>query len=474
MNTSFVKKLASLAQVLSDKNKCISFSPTFPLADTVSNIAAGLQVSGIDDDDIVIESIINDKSYNAIKSELTVNIASVVKQEISLYKNVVVPILKEVENNVHDSVKALITRSPVLDFDIVREIYPAWARTGALRDEIDGYLNKGQSSYVGTNTLPEMSSSDLMKLIVTGDADLDGEISAWLETMGDGFLVSVYDTYVRPLNASNSTMHLVSPRVETIHEYIASFIIARKLLTNVPEKTGGTLIDYKNNVAALIANSANLVAVALANHERGTKLGLLVTMYNRTTKTLYLNSGLYDDWLASGEVVETILGNYVGETSGPVTAATLKLNRAKNIKAWDKYCAMVYKEHSLALARTISTALSNAFTVSLNDISEYEANLKEFDFDQWERNIAEARTYIKSISKGRYVTADIDRVISDAVIIIICRYRFYGTNSELFIVAINNIMKQNPDITPNAAAGLVTVDMVLNYLLNNTVVNTVN
>jgi hypothetical protein len=333
-----------LAQTLRERGLQVTPLPQTPLA---SLVAAGvypeptkgyegdLTIGGL----IVRGSLLKDQfgvcQHDLVMDEVSDVIAESVKNNLSLAKDVVNPIVKKVLADVEEREKALAITTPTQIEILPVNYQPIW-NSPVLTEMVARYQEIEPKAVQLTLSVPyDTSRAALLELAKTGASRFDQEISELFDSVSDEELKQVY-TLVFSSGPGEKQARLLSDVVNVsditnLHNRQAVPILihlwARKLLQEPPEGVADGIGAYRSYLADIVSQSGRAITAALRRRENAAQSKQLVGAWPAGLDqlglkpiTIYVNGDVYTNWLEAGGEPDAILGSFITNQERGYTA----------------------------------------------------------------------------------------------------------------------------------------------------------
>ena len=474
--------VSAISLALLAQNKGVSIVPTggTPLADLVSktkalNIARCAPLTGTDktpEEELVdvadyFDFITSSRdgvisAHDRAMDEYIEQISSAVKNHISFAKNTVAPLVIAMGASVQ---KQLGTpRLPAADFCINVLDLPAPMQSSSFEDVIAKYEGSTKLPPERELSLGEATGEQILELMKTGSKEADSLIAQWFASKPVDFFLDIWNNLFRDWKVSKPTNVFKMEEVlrlknEGVDYALAVYLLARKLFDEVPENTGMSLNVYQDTVAQYRDYSGFILNLEYTNNNNALRAGALVKSVSLNRRSIYVVGPIYREWINNGNTNEVLLGMLVGPLT-TYTVANIAESKERFVKDWDnfeKFTSLSYKNNAF---NTFKTALQYAFEEIQKEVSEIEKEL-----------IIEKPDAVNNINRlfkeqlNLVTTSDMND-LHETCLKLVCRSRFFYTESEKILRGINEATKANPGIDIRQAALLSTIEYVIDYVAN--------
>lgn len=400
--------------------------------------------------------------HNATMDEVINTLSIAVSSHLSFAKNVVSPTVSAVV----DSVERFLTKekNPALDFKVDVHDVPEPMLNSGFEDSVSKFAGKVYLAPEQMLQLKPLAPQEILELLKTGSSLYDQKVEHWFAKMGDGWFLNVWnnffaDTKQVKIEKPLSFEEAMFKDPETDDYCLAVYLLSRKLYDEVLEGTAMTLSSYKNLVAQYREASAIRLLACFNNQSNILKNKTLVKSYSVDRKTISVNGPVYRQWLEAdtGNTNEVLLGllvsNMVLYASSLVDSKRIEL--LQNWVNYSNLSKITSKNKTFVLFKE---AIAAAFETELNSPLEQEK-----EFIQANSQYKESVKSLFNKEMQELTPAAMDDVFNTCTKIV-CRARFYYTDSEKILCGINHAMKMNPAMDVRQAALMSTIEYVCDYL----------
>lgn len=400
--------------------------------------------------------------HNAAMDEIINTLSIAVSSHLSFAKNVVSPSVSATAETVQQFMTK--EKNPALDFKVEVHDVPEPMLNAGFEDSVSKFAGKVYLAPEQMLSLKPLAPQEILELLKTGSSLYDQKVDHWFAKMGDGWFLNVWNNFFadskqvkieKPLSFEDALFK--DP--ETDDYCLAIYLLSRKLYDEVLEGTAMSLSAYKNLVAQYREASAIRLLTCFNNQSNILKNQILVKSYSADRKCITVNGPVYRQWLQTdnSNSNEVLLGLLV---SNMVLYATALIDnkRTELLDNWNNYSNLSKITHKNKSFVLFKEAIETGFYNELENTLEQE---KEFI----QANSAYKETVRNLFTKelSNLTPAAMDDVF-DTCTKIVCRARFYYTDSEKILCGINHAMKMNPAMDVRQAALMSTIEYVCDYL----------
>lgn len=455
-----------LTQVIFNKSLGIAPVEHTPLYQLVSasNIEDNLAISNDSGDvntDLNSDMFSKQTDYeqhNKVFDETVQLLSTAVTTHISNAKNIVLPIVVEVAENI---IKNMETDVPKIEtYKLIQKDLPEPMKNDSFKESLfkaaGGIYANPESSFNHTERGPEA----LLELMLTGSNEYDEKIRTWVASKGDGFFNKLWGVvFMSPTDsgADSNPLALFETLNEGCDYALGAYLISRKLLEEVPQDTGMTLTQYTKLLNQVKDAAAVRIDHEYESHTNNVKNGILVLTNNTITREVVVHAGTYFDYIKNGGKNEIIFGALISGNT-PYTVVSMQGREAEFQEVWDRFNLFnktSIKNKALTLFKQISLSV---FANSLNDLTNIEKD-PAFQSGHVETCLANAEKYIDDTACMK----DLDDIY-DFALRLVCGCRFFFTDAEKILTSIKRITTENPEIDVREAALVATTEYLIDYI----------
>jgi len=428
MKNEVIKVIAS---ELAGKNKVVDFTP---------NSVFGM----LDENPNVID-------YN----ELAVKIAGKIGNEVNLFKNTLLPFLKDYRDIVN---KLLADRKSLSDIPnyMIKEVtiptvFEIFKDKGIL-------IENGKSVELPISNLiiPTPKPEEIKSFFKTDMLVMETAIEELTHNMSDTQLVTLWEKYLLNVSGSNDNIASITYRTDgTMVELALLFVLVYNLRTNMPEGVSVSADSYSKIMRDFYNKLINDISVVMKRYSQFGNANKLVLALKG--KVISVHSGLYRKFITDN-TAEVIMGMLVSEN---ITAKNhyiddILLNKAEYIKAWEKKIRL----DNIASKMESATSYKLVYDIGLKklleevgtDVSKY---IPYTDND----NLISTREYVANLATSKLL--DVNYVTME----IVGEILLPNTNFYTFTENMLEYSKLDTTLSSKEAASLATLDIIINYLM---------
>lgn len=384
-------------------------------------------------------------------------LSKLVTQHISYAKNVVRPLVLEMEKSYREFCGTNPRKDPAQDFDIRVAQLAGLFKDDSFLETLSYY--KDRPAIVPDRRLPMALKEDaeLLPLVMTGHDRTDRLIMEWLSTKDPQFLghvwMSFFSSGIRYKGVSFEEINSLQV-FEKADLALAVHLFARKIYddvqpTNLELKHYKTLVtQYRDWSGATLVNSLKRISLMLSTDV------LVVSNLNRT---LVVNGEVYAKWIDAGSDPEILLG--VAISGDRVSSrAAIDANAKGYLRQWEAYETFFRAKESNKGRDYKKEFLNRAVYEALRTMDPIEQDYKT-KCSLYENTVLQkSKDYIASLG---------DKQLEDghtiALELVAC-CRFHFTSAYQILSDIAKAAEVNPDVDVREAALLAVVNYISDYI----------
>lgn len=477
LNKSAIDSAYSLMEVADARSMIIVPLEISPLKELVMAARAdekfvvinGENIAPNVDDMLYIANTVNPgfgtSDHDKTMDEITAVAAKSVQGQISFARTVVAPVVSELVHKVSESIGGM-SASELLGMEVIVKDEPAPLLNPAIKRMVEDFESLAYQNPALRMRLPSMAVSDVIENMMTGNNVLDNDIRQWAAAIGIDFFISVWETFFQQKQADLTDTKIVTFR-DLLNDAelgkdraLAVFLLARRLIDDVPNGTEMAASDYENLMADFRNNAGNVVAYHLSKMERTEKTALLVLSY--TDNTVTVDGPNYKRFIEAGGSNEVLFGSLV---KGPMLTSNLALlEKAAELKAvWDHHCSLVQSVERNRRYNRIKEFLAMHFQLQLKEITQEElGTIGNID-----------KVLNKFNEMLQYVTESELVDLYALCLKLVCYARFPNSGAERILTGIENAKKANPEIEIREAAAIAILEYIADWVATQMVVKVV-
>jgi len=378
---------------------------------------------------------------NIFRKEAKDRIISITKKEIKFYKNRVFPMIMDTVERISaelDNRLNTIVKYPT----VVYMDYPGF---------VEDIPEIGLLKFSPVRLDLALNIDPLVYIEGLGDTGFDLQVKEHLSNLKISYLEDLYKEFIRDTLMDPSNQRKLSKPTyykELVDVYCLVYAIQQG---SAPEETRGKLEDYRFYMKYLYSVYNNflrnqLKRLSVANDKRE------LVIYNDKSR-IAVNGMISDEFYNSGGVIELLYG-YIFKEDGKGIGNTIE-----GILGESDYLLEQWKSHlsGLSIMRVKETKgiLMTLYRSEFRDVN--------LNFEEFTNSIEDLfNEFNKVVSEDEFtnVTTAVEKYILDVVL--------KNTNARMFVDLLNKY-KEDQDLAE--AARSATIDMIVSFLLNQTVVS---
>ncbi|MNU19610.1 hypothetical protein D3C71_78410 [compost metagenome] len=374
-----------------------------------------------------------------------------VRGHVDFARNTVAAAVTDLVDRTNEALRSL-SPSTLLGMEVVVHAMPAPLELAQLENSIERFAAASPVEPRLSARLPQLPYTELLELMGSGAGGVDKEVQAWLATMGESFLTSLWEAVFtqKPvgLNARAVTFNtFVQDRVNGVANALAIFLLARKLVEQPIEGVEMPLQAFENLMAEFRNQAALRLKYALEEQARIVKNGELVRMSD--ARVTVVNEKVYRAWIEAGGDNEVLFGNQL-QARPFMMQRDLDDNSVTLKAAWTRHALLTATiENNRKFSRT-KEILDQQFRAQLKEITADDAIVQ----GNAELVLSKFRSELAAAKEG-----DLQDLYS-LCLKLVCRSRFPHTAAEELLCTIQRVQCENPKIDVREAAAIA----VLKYI----------
>lgn len=415
-----------------------------------------------------MENQSNNSLHNQQFDELVKMASEAVAGHRFFARNVVVPAVATIAEAV-SSAMAQLDPNPASQFKIVRIEAPAPLSDDGLYQSMSKEVRKSDFVPTGGFSFGAKSAEEVITAMLTGSAKTDALIRTWTSSVGDAWLVNLWENLFRKPTEANPVkvidfrgyVYGVGPGLlDAINGALGIYLISRKLTDDIAEGSGLPLMAYRSKVVEFREAAATRLLSLLNNIDTNGKNGVVIEFWSTLEKTVYVNPVGYKAYLFEGGTNEALFGALAGNTDRPTILGKLMEQQATLRKAWSFYQITSQTRFRNDAFRFFKENLRAALFSDLRNATEAETTYHKANTSFVTNMSAALDREIDALNPGDI--EDIPRTVTRVV----AKARFFYTDAYKFLVTMDDIMRKDPSIDAASAADMATAEAVADYLID--------
>lgn len=384
--------------------------------------------------------------------EITSVCIQTIQRTMQFTRGVVAPTVTDLVEKTAASLRDL-TPSALLGLEV--EVYapPEPLQLPALESIARKFNGAAFDTPAMTMRMPMIPAQEIIELMHTGAGSVDSAIDLWLAGKGESFINRIWCGVfqinpVNPGQSSPSFSGYTEHPSDGVDNALAIFLIARKLVEAGP--LPGTEMNkpaFEEAAAAFRDQAASRLVRELEALKLVEKNQVLVRK-NVGPKTI-VNGSVYRKWVEAGGENEVLFGNML-QRAGVVTVPQIDERKEEFKSKWLSHAALTAKVEGNQRFQRAKQILRQHFNEQLRALNDGEDASDEARFTT-------LKLFDEELDKLR--ECDLDDLWG-LCLRLVCRSRFYRTDAERILTAIEEVKKANPLVSVREAAAVAIIEYV--------------
>lgn len=380
------------------------------------------------------------------------SLANKINNELILVKNKLRPFMNDIAKEIETKLGETDIKSEINNYRIVTVSIP----TVIEELELLGLLKKSRDPIsIGTSdiSLPTPAKENIKGYFVHSNSSANVSIEKMLANYTEEQLLELWDKYLSNVSSTNENIKNLGFKVV---DRIEEFLLLQTLLSNVIKENSED--NVKVEMLQLLQNEvSNFLSIAKENILINRNAGKLIMRLEGTVA--YVDAELYNKFITEGNTPEVILG-FIVKGDSDLTASLYNnviANKEEYLKLWNSKIQM----SSFTEANNNIQRYKTVYDIVLTHL--YQDGIPNDLLPLAVDNYGDAKARLDQIL-GSYTTdqiLDYNLVARDIVGEVI----FPETNFSHFARSITSYSKLNPNITPQDAATVASLDFIIDFLL---------
>lgn len=293
--------------------------------------------------------------------------------------------------------------------------------------------------------IPRLSQQEILERMKTGLTTVDAEINQWLKNEGTSQLTQLVDT-VFGVAASSAEgdmalSMLFGDRKQGLYNALVVFVLSNNFLADIPEETRMAPGIYREQLETFRSIAGYSLYTKLKTLLRKREENVLVEGYDNNTVFVY--EDIYDKFLEQGGTNEMLLGAYMSSNRSYRIEAVLDKAEEYN-RNWQQALVAIRaseRDHKTIIQEKLMN--EHFHRIMLESFSEQD--MAQVDIAGMCRTFA--KTYRELHPNER---SDLATAATNAV----CEARFPQSPAKDILLNMQQIMRDNPEITAENASGM--------------------
>lgn len=431
-----------LAQQLVAKNKIIKAKP--------NSVFEGIDLAQGDEDTI-----------QEISREISVKLGN----EVDLFKNKLLPLMKEVNDLVVNKLSASETPTDTSKYRVVEYDLPIVVSNLKLSGLIGKFREpkrlQDESLYI-----PTPSKLDLPKYLELDNANNTNALQVIVGKYSDEDLLAFWEQYLSNISNKNNFINIaLTNPVANVEALLILFAITYNLVKSKPAEVDASDDKYFGIISFFNAELANYIAMAEAGFENGRKNGKLIVGFADEGYTIRVDEKMYQTFIEEGYSPEVLFGLACSSFKSDVEFLFYdKIKEAAPVllENWNKKVKVEQYTESVKNIQRHRTVYSVLLTDIYNLVPEDLKELLLVSEDQ-------AREKLQYKLETEKDSEIIDTLYMSREIVGYCL--FENTGFHKFTHYMMEIEKLNPEFNASEIANFATVQLLLEYLTDQLIVD---
>lgn len=465
-----VQNTTNASAALAEEGKKIVFKPNSELNRVYSVVETSIEnfLAGDSTTEEYIDhlaAMLDAKNNQLLDSEmdsLVHNMALGFANKIGYIKNTVIPVLETYKESVEtqrNKFKA-VNEASLMEMEYIE--MPVLLQVPAMLNYLARYTADNRITITASITIGNITANELKSSLTDfGNTELDNAISKWLDTLGDDYIMDVWNRYfkvVSPSNIAYSNLRSVNI-LDDVNERLLVFLIAVAFNSNPPD-----IIVDKDKFAQALAEIRDMAGVYLVIYINvyNRYANTLVIRYDKEDKKVYVNVEVMKAFIEKEGTPEVIYGKLISSNKTFLTMDEVVEDMESAKKTWDQYYALKESQFMAAEKRMARQILIAAFTDTLSVMDDTEKEILEELNTNKEQLINKCTKYVNAMRDVNF--NELDETCRD----VICNCRYWYTDAKMFLEFMEDEYENNKDIDAKVAALLATVRYISVYLAGQT------
>lgn len=400
--------------------------------------------------------------------ELSRTIGEKLGNEVELIKNKLLPFMKEAQKVIDDKVANYARDTESSKYKIIEFDMPVVISN--LKEAGIMPANPGEPNRLQEESLciPPVSKLELSKYLELSNAVVTSSLHVEVGRLSDDDILQLWEDYLSNISSRNTKLSLLlSDPVSNIRTIVILYAIVVNLLEHKPSDVDASDDKYYGILKQFRDELMNYMALADRTFTRGREKDRLVVGYSADGYTIKVDEKLYQKFIDEKYTPEVLLGLLVSNSRNDVDYMFYDKIIASADILTEEWKKKIKIEHYSETIKTISMYKA-VYTITLPEIIELLPNdLKSiFDFSP-----AEAALRLEEKLNNEKDSEIIDSTYMAREIV--GYVLFPQTSFHKFTGYMIEIEKLNPEFEPKEIANFATVELLLNYLTDQLVIESI-
>lgn len=305
-----------------------------------------------------------------------------------------------------------------------------------------------------TLTVKGFEDNELLEYILTGDAEVDKNITAWW------LRVQPYKSPATIIDMFTPNQVLSSLSLTDKLDYVLLAYLVSNALYNKQDRIDGEeqgLNSSRSICAAYRDLYGSMLVRTIDQLRMYIKNSMLILEMNAGKKTVVVQGDVYRKWLEKGGSPETLFGLIVSN-SNYRNAQQIQDNIEKLNREWQSYNLFWINSQTNRRLDVVKDIAKLTFREIMVDLTAEEQEYVNSHSDYMTRVNQRLDVIVDNLK-----LSDVNDV-NHLAMKLVCNCRFYYTDAESILSEIEEIAKQNPDIDVMEAAMIATIHYLVDYM----------
>jgi len=388
--------------------------------------------------------------HDLVMEEAVQAVSRAIGFNLSLARNTVNPIVKQVRDDIVDQLSARQSAglSPLA---VVPFQYPALWNSPVLVEYVARYGEQVPADVtlsIGGLAVP----GDLKGALLTGGDRFDAEITQFANQVGDGAIAAMWDALFGT-GGSRQLSEVLAYRLDNLNAPVLAFLLANRAEREIPEGVNADAMTWKLHCTAIAARAGNAIVRNLklrGDDSRMKRLVLRAPVGDEPEGDIIVNGDVYNQWLNDGGTPEVLFGALYAKAD--LFYNSLLQNAETYRQSWKNAYRLLQNRAAGQRFGDLVAATNAAMSKAINELDD---NLLVEDRGALHARLAERlqRVQPRDLDDLYYLARKS-----------VCRVMFPHTDAEGILNEIDVVAKANPDMDLREVALLATIDFTAKWL----------
>jgi len=388
--------------------------------------------------------------------EIVVRVASAVGNDVSYYKNSLVPFVKGYHDTVVSTVNSRLANIVLADYSISEIEIPVIIQSYMDRNVV-GVSDTIVDLPVSMLSIPNPGVVGIKNILRSDNSLIESDTLELLSNFTDDQLMDVWDSFLLNVSKSNDSIAMLRIKApKNINTVALLLVLVDKLKDATPEGIIGiSSSEYKRIMTKFYFSLANTLSYIVKGVQHAVKSKRLVNSV--TDKVVYVYGSVYKEYLTKNNV-DALFGLAVDDDLSYLPNLYLDsiiINIEKYLTSWEKYIKL--QKLSVNEVSLYRNAYSMTIVKTLEDAPEsVKKDIVELSIGNVENLISK---YVKGLDLSEL--KDTKRISKDIMTDLVLTNKSFTK----FVNSMQNYAVTMENAEPDEAASLATLDLILDYLL---------